>query len=811
MQTTLLNIKPEGIETMHCKRVLTFRPFVEYIKKIKDKTNSHKKYFFSYVIEEFEKHPKLLKAVDVNEMKDYEGLMELIYNSLSKMIEDEDVNYWALSTPMKPTIFYSTNAFHKLISSIVDDKICHVVKTISPNVEEGHPLEFIYSVILDKYYGIPSFFNTDIIHALDDKKTGLTHYYKVILDPRFIDIIPDKELPEIKFDILKSATYDKMEKLRWIQEVLPLDTFRFEGFGITTITDVSVKHATENIKNFILNHNHYDGENYFANVSHWLKVIVENNDIEFGLLPALHVNKKLVFNDGLYVNSLLINAAKRNGMEESNYMALIEKYFKSPKLIFFSEITAEEEEKHTYLKLLSANGIQSYALIPVYFGNNLVGVLEVYSRKKMVFDEIMLSKLDPIIPLLSQLLKNGIHEFHDGIDKIIKEKFTSIQPSVQWKFNEAAWHFIRDKKIHKRSMEIEEIDFENVYPLYGAIDIRNSTIERNIALNKDMQVQFTILIAMLEKLKKESGFGLMDEKIFLAKRWLREIEKTEGFNQLIALNDFLDNSITPFLTDYKKGNAWAEPIIDEYFEAIDDQSGIAFKNRRELEKSMNKVIGSVNDYLEKMQDDIQQAYPSYFEKFRTDGVEYDIYIGQSIAPEKHFSDIYLKNLRLMQLSSMASIARLTETVAETLPVKVQTTQLIFIHSQAIDIKFRKDEKRFDVEGSYNIRYHVVKKRIDKVFIKDTEERLTQPGKIALVYINQQDANEYINYIHYLQGQNILCDDLEELDLEELQGVSGLKALRVGVVKGIKEEDVPEIIETEIQHAVTSIQNPVSSI
>ena len=111
---------------------------------------------------------------------------------------------------------------------------------------------------------------------------------------------------------------------------------------------------------------------------------------------------------------------------------------------------------------------------------------------------------------------------------------------------------------------------------------------------------------------------------------------------------------------------------------------------------------------------------------------------------------------------------------------VNTTQFIFIHSQAIDIKFRRDEKRFDVEGAYNIRYHIVKKRIDKVCIKNTNERLTQPGKIALVYFSQKEADEYINYIQYLQEQGVLMNDLEKLEIEELQGVSGLKAMRVGV-------------------------------
>ncbi|MEO8772164.1 MAG: GAF domain-containing protein [Ferruginibacter sp.] len=786
MHTDIIHILPEDLSAPSCKRIISFRPFLNYIKGVRDRTNGHKKYFFSHVVEQFELHPEVLQSVEIDRLKDYKGLLELIYNSLSKMVVDEETNYWALSVPMKPTIFYSTNAFHNLISRIAVDNICSICSKIGSIKIEGNPIEFVYAVVLEKQYGIPAFFSREIVHAVEDPETGLTRYYEANLDTRFIEIIAEKEMPQLRFDVLKSANYDRQEKLKWIQEALPFDLFRFEGFGITSITDVSVKYALENIKNFILNHDTVTNGNYFSDVIHWMKIIVENNDIEFGLLPALHVNNKLVFNEGLYVNSLLINAAKKKGMEENNYLAMIDKYFSNPKLIFFSEITAEEEEKHSYLKLLSADGIMCYALIPVYFGNELVGVLEVYSKKKVAFNEVLLSKLDPVVPLLSQLLKNGIHEFHDGIDRVIKDKFTSVQPSVQWKFNEAAWHFLRDKQ-NNETIEIEDIHFENVYPLYGAIDIRNSTIERNNALSNDMQVQFTVLISMLEKLKKQSGFGLIDEKIFLAKKWLADIKGDEFTNQVL-LDDFLDYNIIPFLIDFMKGNKDFEMIINEYFEAIDDKTGKAYEKRRELEKSMNTVINAVNKYLEKMQEEVQQAYPSYFEKFRTDGVEYDIYIGQSIAPSKPFSDIYLKNLRLMQLSSMASIAKLTAKTAAELTKNIQTTQLIFIHSQPISIQFRTDEKRFDVEGAYNIRYHIVKKRIDKVLVKGTQERLTQPDKISLVYTNQQDANDYIGYINFLQGQNILLNDLEELELEELQGVNGLKALRVGVVK---EEKAPE--------------------
>jgi hypothetical protein len=60
------------------------------------------------------------------------------------------------------------------------------------------------------------------------------------------------------------------------------------------------------------------------------------------------------------------------------------------------------------------------------------------------------------------------------------------------------------------------------------------------------------------------------------------------------------------------------------------------------------------------------------------------------------------------------------------------------------------------------------------------ERLTQPGKVALVYSQPKEAAEYKEYIEFLQNQKLLKPGIEEFELEELQGVVGLKALRVDV-------------------------------
>jgi hypothetical protein len=56
-----------------------------------------------------------------------------------------------------------------------------------------------------------------------------------------------------------------------------------------------------------------------------------------------------------------------------------------------------------------------------------------------------------------------------------------------------------------------------------------------------------------------------------------------------------------------------------------------------------------------------------------------------------------------------------------------------------------DEKRFDVDGTYNARYEVVKKRIDKANIKGTKERIKK--RKSLCTPNYEET-EYLKYIKF---------------------------------------------------------------
>ena len=804
MQTKILNllfgnehvVAEEGLDIK-----LTLEPFKNYLEERAHDAGNIKSAFIESVLVQLKKYPELNDDLTLQKLMDHRDLLDMIYAGLSVSVEDEKDHLWALCAPITPLIFYGTDAIYSLL---LDERTGNVKNSILETqldiVHHKRP-ELLYSLILAKVYKFPQAFKTELIKTIIDENTGLQKYFRLNFDMRFLSVYPKENVPDLSSEQIQRILHEPAP-LQSLSRLIPVAMFRFEGFSVVTLTDETEHYAIEDIKNFVFSKGKCTPDEYYSGIVLSLKTLVNNNNIEFGLLPMLKVNDKLVFNDDNCMNSELINSARNHGIAETAYLTIAENYLKNPKLLFFKTITQEYQEKYVYLDLLKLDGIFSYALIPIFYNNTLAGTLEVYSKKEGELTEQLLPRLDPAIPLIAQILQSTIEEFNLKIEEVVKEKFTSLQPAVQWKFNEAAWKFL---KSNLKSPKMEAIFFRDVYPLYGAIDIRNSTVERNNALRSDMQMLFDILLKTLKSIQKITNLPIIGELIYKCNRRFATVFSSESENESLNVNEFMQNEVDPLMSYFRRTNAATVSIIDSYYQAVDEHTGIAYENRRQLEQSMEMITNAINNYLELFINEQKQSYPCYFEKFRSDGIEYDIYIGQSIAPDNPFDLLYLRNLRLWQVASMAAITKLTHLLKPQLPKHLETTQLIFTNSNAIDICFRNDERRFDVEGAYNIRYQIIKKRIDKVNVKGTSQRLTQIGKLAIIYFNSRDADEYIKYIQYLQSQGTLNDDLEEIELEELQGVGGLKALRVGV----KLDD--DIKKTESKITSSEILNKSSLI
>jgi hypothetical protein len=264
----------------------------------------------------------------------------------------------------------------------------------------------------------------------------------------------------------------------------------------------------------------------------------------------------------------------------------------------------------------------------------------------------------------------------------------------------------------------------------------------------------------------------------------------------IAIYEFLQNDLDKLLRHLCIIKPELKKTVQGYLNTIDPEKKILYKNRKEYEESQTRINDLLDRFIDWEQQTAQEIYPHYFERYITDGLEFNIYVGQSLAPHLPFDEIYVRNLKLWQLTFLAKAARLTHALEKRLSLPLQTTQLILAHSVPLSISFRRKERKFDVDGAYNIRYEIIKKRIDKVHIKDSDERLTQPGTVAIVYSQHKELQEYLEYIEFLQNEQLLGSSLEHFDLEDTQGISGLKAIRIDVNYN-KEDKAPEASSAKI--------------
>ena len=426
------------------------------------------------------------------------------------------------------------------------------------------------------------------------------------------------------------------------------------------------------------------------------------------------------------------------------------------------------------------SGIKNFIMSPLNSRDEFVGLLELASPNIGDLDSSTLQKIIEVLPLFSIAVKRNTEEIEHSIRNIIKTKYTSIHPSVEWKFNEAAYN-IYDQVIEGKNPSTPQIVFNDVYPLYAASDIRNSSLERSRAINKDLGKQLKLAKSVLNKAFELSSLPILDETIFRLNNFLKKLKNRMVTGDEATILDFLQKEVEPLIKNFEK--KYKEKVLghsEKYWSALDPELGLVYESRRNFEKSLTSINEVIANILDEDEKKAQKMFPHFFERYKTDGVEHNIYIGDSMVENMDFDQLYLRNLRLWQLVVTTEIANKTASLKSELPLPLDTTHLILVHSNPLSVRFRLDEKKFDVDGAYNIRYEIVKKRIDKATIKNSEERITQPGKIAVIYSQDKDAEEYKTYFQFLREKNMVLNDLEILELEDLQGVSGLKALRFSV-------------------------------
>ena len=741
---------------------------------------------YSDISEKISQRPELQGAIkDISILNEHYDVIKPLMTAIFSPASFEDEIAGTL-TPCTFEPFYVTPKFQQLfvdgnrfLESIRDD---HEFATTDRLLK-------VYMLILERIYGIDCLgMDKTNVRRIPDEHTGMDRYYRVTPDFRFVRITPvdpPRDLSDEDREIISEHITDPDVISRYID----IENFEFSGFTIVRAMDVTESEIVSSLERDLIDQHAIFSSEGIKHLESRLQVLFRRPDMAVGI-GAIRGDQVMMIKNDCHsnINCLFANS-KHIGLKDVEGTIWM-RAAKQPDVMRISDLKEKPDLLPVEEQAVSA-GLRSILLSPLTYQGEVIGLMEVFTRNPNDFGPLDTLLLKKVVPIFSVALKRGLDEMNKAVQSIIKEKCTAVHPSVEWRFEEAAIRHM-ERRRHGEASEMESIVFKDVIPFFGQSDIRGSSKARNKGIQQDLTTQMSLALKVMDAGIVERPWPMLKEFRHRIGSWIDHISKGVDSGDENAVATFLNHEVAPSYDDLMELGPEVRHHIETYRNAVDPVSGMIYDKQKEYEQSVSKLNEVLSGYLATEDEITQQTFPHYFEKRQTDGVDYMMYVGSAMMQNRTLTPFHIQNLTLWQLELACGLGWHTEELKSKLSIPLDTCHLILVNQAPISIRFRFDEKRFDVDGAYDIRNEIIKSRLDKAVVKGSGERLTQPGRIAVVYTHPEEGKKIRQHVDFLVSQGKLNRDLEALDIDDMPEVRGLKALRIGI--NLKAAAKPNIIE-----------------
>lgn len=426
---------------------------------------------------------------------------------------------------------------------------------------------------------------------------------------------------------------------------------------------------------------------------------------------------------------------------------------------------------------LLESGIRSLLLLPLVIGigphdnkndgqnQQTMGLVGLSSNQPNHFNQRDLHNAKQLISPFTVALRQALQQRTTS--------FNNIHPSVEARF-------VQEAERRSWGLPPEPIVFKNVYPLYGISDIRGSSQERNRAIQKDLLAQYDLGIKIVEAVCELQKSDLVEQIRLDLVEQIEHLKEGITVDSEVTATEYLQNNLEIYFDYFAECGIPAAEAVQAYTEACANEHQCVYQARARYDEAVSQINQCLRETWESWQEKMQKIIPHYCDIECTDGIDHMIYVGKSI--DADFCLFHLRSLRYEQLKAVCDCARTAFKIQQDYDIQLQLTHLVLVQDTSLDIFHdEKTERLFDVGGTRDTRYEIVKKRIDKGVDQRSQERITQPGMLTLVYSTNKEWEEYQKYLCYLSRDGWVESKIQYGNVEPLQGVTGLKFARVRVL------------------------------
>ncbi|WP_116126822.1 GAF domain-containing protein [Lewinella sp. IMCC34183] len=753
--------------------LLCFDALIREVEGLQQAGDGGTRFLAGEILRRLEAAPELRGPIrDLSLLQQHQELIGLLLAFLISPV-DRQTDLFKISRPFHFEPLFVGKRLQELVGK---RDVCYTFGDRREEVLRKH-LIAVGCSILEQCYGVEVEIHTQAMLTVPNPENGLQRFYKPTFNERYTEVFVKGALPALSAADIRRLLNNLHDTELWLR-LLPADRFGFKGFQLARLREVTEEESLSRLKHRLISRDAVLDVERVKELANLVRLHFQRPHLQLGLTAVDYPTERAIDHEYRIRYNLLADEVDR--LTDRNYAGSIyDRVFRSGEMMVVQDL--RELSSTTLLEdRLIDLGYRSMLLAPLLSQEkHVIGLVELASPVPYALNAFMEHKFEEIRGLFRTAVERSREYINNLIEVIMREQFTSLHPTVEWRFTEAAFTMLKRKE-EGLPQVTEEIRFRKVYPLYGQADIVGSSNLRNAAIYQDLIDNLRAGRLILARALDLVDFPIVDQVMLALDQHLTVQMEAFDNSHEIRMGDFINKQLSPLIRQVGEQLPELTELYQQYQEFLNPELGLFFRVRRDYEQSVNTLNRMISDFLTERDLAAQEVLPHYFEKYKTDGVEYEIYAGQSLLKRQKFSRIHLQNLRLSQLVDLCQLTRKVEALSGELPMPLRTAQLVFAYTTPLNIRFRMDEKRFDVDGDYNVRYEILKKRIDKATIRGGAERLTQPGMVSIVYLQDRDLEEYEGYLHYLHQANFIAGEIEHHVLDPLQSVNGLRALRFRV-------------------------------